>query len=269
MSNRIPLKAASSVAFDEFIAANLVTLVGYIKMHVNNVSDENGRVQDTLLAAIQAYADFNGDSSFELRLIDIAKLEIAHYYYHDNPASHAAIRRERLKGIAVLSSPYQNIFYKYAIAANTEMLTRYIALHISNQTDVDGRVQDTLLAALQSYSHFHGECSLKTWLISIAKRQIALYYRRVPNATDCLPYDDDIASTDAILEDECYRSARNQELLEGISAIPTQDQQLLHWHAVDGLNHAHIGKKLGISEAAVNTRISRLRAALRQKMKNK
>ena len=68
MSQHRQMKAASSAAFDKFIAMNLVTLVGYIKMHVNNAGDENGRLQDTLLAAIQASSDFKGDSSFLLRL---------------------------------------------------------------------------------------------------------------------------------------------------------------------------------------------------------
>jgi len=153
------------------------------------------------------------------------------------------------------------------VAVNIGPLTHYIACHVKKAADVEGRVQDTLEAAFQAYPGFNGDSSVSTWLIGIAKHQIAHYYRKTPNNVDNLSYDDDIANSDAFLKDDCYRQLKHREIQEVISTLPNRYQRVLRLHAVDGLNHAKIGRKLGISENATNSLISRARALLRKKVK--
>ena len=149
-------------------------------------------------------------------------------------------------------------------AQHISYLAGYIAKHIKTHDDVNGIVQDTLLEALQAYRYFNAHSSLKTWLIGIAKHQIALYYRQINNAPNHLRRDEYIEINDGNLEDEEYQAIRNEELFECFLSLPKADQKILYWHAMDGLHHAEIGEKLGISERAVNMRISRARVALRQ-----
>jgi RNA polymerase sigma factor (sigma-70 family) len=143
-------------------------------------------------------------------------------------------------------------------------LAGYIVKYIKSPDDVNVLIQDTLLAALQAYPYFNAHSSLKTWLIGIAKHQIARFYRQKNHATRYFVQCENIAVNAGNQEDEEYQAARNEELFEHFSSLPKADQQILYWHAMDGLQHAEIGQKLGISERAVNMRISRARGALRR-----
>ncbi|MEN0110345.1 MAG: sigma-70 family RNA polymerase sigma factor [Planctomycetota bacterium] len=44
--------------------------------------------------------------------------------------------------------------------------------------EAEDAVQETLLAAWRSRDRFHGECSVRTWLVAILKRRVADHYRR-------------------------------------------------------------------------------------------
>lgn len=167
------------------------------------------------------------------------------------------------------SLKHQTTSFEDEVAANIGVLSRYIICHVKKAADVDGRVQDKLLAAFHAYPDFNGDSSFSTWLIGIAKRQIALYYRQASNNTECLSYDENIASNDNILEDKCYQTIKNQEQIASISALSSQYQQILYWHALDGLSHVEIGKKLNITENAVNMRLQRVRGMLCKKMQKK
>lgn len=147
-------------------------------------------------------------------------------------------------------------------------LTHYITRHVHNTDDVNDRVQDTLMEALQAYPGFNGDSALNTWLISIAKHKIAHYYYLAANAAEHLRYED-IAPNNGTEEDEVYQAVVLEEPLERLSSLSKECQQISYWHAVEGLNYAEIGKKLGISEDAVKMRIFRAKSALKKLRKNK
>lgn len=148
-------------------------------------------------------------------------------------------------------------------------LKHYIFQHVKNPADVDGRVQDTLLAVLETYPDFRGDSSVQTWLIGIAKHQIAHYYRLTDNATNCSTYDGDIAPNNGTEEEAAYHAAMLEEPFERLSSVSKECQQILYWHAVEGLHYAEIGKKLGVSEDAVKHRIFRAKQVLRKAREKK
>lgn len=148
-------------------------------------------------------------------------------------------------------------------------LKHYIIRHVHSPDEVNDRVQDSLLEALQAYPEYKGDSTLKTWLIGITKHQIAHYYRLADNAPEHHCPNESINTDYLNQEDEEYQATRRQELLQGLFSLSKAYYQLLYWHAVEGLRHAEIGKKLGISEGAVNMRISRARAALRKTCEKK
>ncbi|MCA1594845.1 MAG: RNA polymerase sigma factor, partial [Chloroflexi bacterium] len=66
---------------------------------------------------------------------------------------------------------------------------RFIARRVDGSPeDAEELLQDTMLAAVASATRFRGECSVRTWLCSIARRQILqrrrtdLRKKRVPAA---------------------------------------------------------------------------------------
>jgi len=157
----------------------------------------------------------------------------------------------------------RNEQFMAALSPQLQALRCYIAGQVRNIADVDGRVQDTIVEALKSFTSFRGDSCFRTWLFAIAKHQIAHYYRNPVNNIECLPLNDDILSPGFPEEDCCYRALREQELLDAISALPDRYQEVLELHAIESLDHAEIGRQLNMTENAVNALLARARAKLK------
>ena len=57
------------------------------------------------------------------------------------------------------------------------IITLFINQKMSIQEDADEQVQEVFLACLREMVHFRGDCSLKTWMLTIARHKVADYYR--------------------------------------------------------------------------------------------
>lgn len=62
--------------------------------------------------------------------------------------------------------------------AYQSIVTNYVANKINHPADVEEIVQDTLINCLKHLPLFAGKSSIKTWMISIARHEIADYYRK-------------------------------------------------------------------------------------------
>ena len=63
------------------------------------------------------------------------------------------------------------------VKVHTQGLFSYAFAKVQQKELAEDLVQDTFLAAYQSYGRFEGKSSLKTWLFSILKHKIADYFR--------------------------------------------------------------------------------------------
>lgn len=61
----------------------------------------------------------------------------------------------------------------------SDYLFNYTISRVSDREVAQDLVQDTFLAGLKSMKNFKGEASERTWLISILKRKIIDYYRKI------------------------------------------------------------------------------------------
>lgn len=69
------------------------------------------------------------------------------------------------------------------VTIHQEHLRRFVSRKISNQEDAADLCQDVLLRAYLKLGSFQGRSRFRTWLLSIAKRAIAEYYRSNWSAT--------------------------------------------------------------------------------------
>ncbi|WP_136480197.1 sigma-70 family RNA polymerase sigma factor [Cognatitamlana onchidii] len=65
------------------------------------------------------------------------------------------------------------------IDSYSDYLFNYTISRVSDREIAQDLVQDTFLAGLKSMKNFKGEASERTWLISILKRKIIDYYRKI------------------------------------------------------------------------------------------
>ena len=63
-----------------------------------------------------------------------------------------------------------------------DYLFNYTISRINNHDQAKDLVQDTFFAALNAKDNFQGKASERTWLISILKRKIIDYYRKINSA---------------------------------------------------------------------------------------
>ncbi|MDD5273254.1 MAG: sigma-70 family RNA polymerase sigma factor, partial [Methylovulum sp.] len=77
-----------------------------------------------------------------------------------------------------------------------DALYRYALLRVRSEPLAEDMVQETLLAAWQSFAQFTGQSSVKTWLIGIMKHKIIDHFRKYSHETDSL---DDFEDDDALL----------------------------------------------------------------------
>jgi RNA polymerase sigma-70 factor, ECF subfamily len=134
--------------------------------------------------------------------------------------------------------------------------------------------QDAIAKGLTLLSDYRGEASLLTWLAAICRSEIAMARRRNPHQGTSQPFLEDLPEIRAALELlarpdlEPQAVAQQQELRLLVQAVldflPSGYGDVLEWKYVDGLTVVEMAQRLGRSEKATESMLSRARAAFRQ-----
>ena len=64
------------------------------------------------------------------------------------------------------------------VSLYADYLYNYAAFRVNDEEEAQDLVQETFLSGLKAKENFRGECSEKTWLITILKRKIIDHYRK-------------------------------------------------------------------------------------------
>jgi RNA polymerase sigma-70 factor (ECF subfamily) len=143
-----------------------------------------------------------------------------------------------------------------------------------NQEEAKDVLQDTMLAVARSIGEFRGEASLPTWLFQIA-RSFCIKKRRLrkgaPRTTESLEAPGAMGVADAAPNPEQTTRGKELELLlnEALSALPTASREVLVLRDVEGLTAPEVAEVLGVSVAAVKSKLHRARAALHKLLQPK
>ncbi|MFH1601493.1 MAG: sigma-70 family RNA polymerase sigma factor [Candidatus Shapirobacteria bacterium] len=146
-------------------------------------------------------------------------------------------------------------------------VTNYVLGRIDNPKDAEEIVQDTFWAAHNSLSNFQFQCSLSTFLISIAKHEIADYYRKKRIKTilfSHFPFLEVLASKALTPEEEALKSELKQEIIKILERLPKRYQKLIRLKYFKEYSIKEIAVKLATSPKAVESALSRARRLLRR-----
>lgn len=145
-------------------------------------------------------------------------------------------------------------------------IRRLCAAYVVSPGDREDLAQEIALALWTALPRFRGESSERTWLYRIAHNVALTYVHKArrhsapldsgDGVLEALPAADDV-------ESQAARNERQQRLLAAVSRLPIESRRLVLLY-LEGLTGAEIAAVLGISEANVNTRLSRLRKELVQ-----
>lgn len=132
--------------------------------------------------------------------------------------------------------------------------------------DVDELVQVTFLACVQSRDRFRGECSFRTFLFAIARRQLYKYFRR--NQRDEV-LDFGVTSLSSMDTGPVTHTARNEEhaqLMDALCKLPLEQQLLMEMYYWEEMKPKDLAEIFEVSEKTIHTRLFRARKALRKQV---
>ena len=151
-----------------------------------------------------------------------------------------------------------------------------LALRMSgNEDDAFDLSQEAFLRAWRNLGSFQFESAFSTWLFRLTSNVCLDFLRaRKRKATVSLTVtDDEDGETQLDLPDpaetpeEALLAAEDRRLLtQALNELPAVQRQILTMRAIDDLSYAQIAEILQIEEGTVKSRLSRARAALRNKL---
>lgn len=135
---------------------------------------------------------------------------------------------------------------------------RYHLAHTGDVRDAEDLTSQTFMAALEGIRSYRGTGPYITWLIGIASRKRALFFRRSRNRPD-IPLDAALHMPTPSLPTDKAASRRLQmdQILGALRNISRDRAEALILCFFSGLSFVEAGLVLGKSEAAVKMLISR------------
>ena len=159
----------------------------------------------------------------------------------------------------------------------SDYLFNYTIVRVNDREVANDLISETFLAALKSAKNFKGEASERTWLISILKRKIIDYYRKINSrkgkAEVKINYSDDyndgewleeqVADQfDRTAEDEMENTELGLAILECLDSINEKHAEIFKRKTIDGADTEAICNEFNITPSNLWVIIHRARTAL-------
>ena len=150
-------------------------------------------------------------------------------------------------------------------------LRRLAAAYFDREADRADLFQEIALALWQAIPRFRRESSERTWLYRIAHNVAiscsAKTHRRA-RREEFLSEELEHPSAAAVAEQGLLLGEKRRALMDSIRRLAGADRQIILLH-LEGLSYAEIEEVSGLSETAIATRLSRIRARLKEEIRKR
>ncbi len=185
-----------------------------------------------------------------------------------SPDQHEAALIERVKAGDV------DAFYELVRPRERGLFLSALAI-VNNQADAEDAVQEAILKAFKAINTFRGESKFSTWIIQIAINEARMRIRKDrkhlyesideplkgDEEGDYLPRD--FADWRPIPSETHHNNQLRAALKKALDSLSPKYRQVVILRDVEHMNISETAEVLGISEAAVKTRLLRARLILR------
>src|SRR5262245_58920698 len=142
---------------------------------------------------------------------------------------------------------------------------------LKNEADAEDVAQEVLLQVVRKLHTFRGDSALSTWLHRVTVNAAQLLRRQAHTRKQHLgptaavtDRGDDLAGDAAAAPDHlALRKELSQRIDQAIARLPADYRDVYLASEIDGLANAEISDRLGLSLAAVKSRLHRMRTMLR------
>lgn len=140
---------------------------------------------------------------------------------------------------------------------------RYHMAHTGNVKDAEDLTSQTFMAALESIRSYRATGSFAAWLMGIASRKRALFFRRRRHTEVALDTIIEVADPALPTDKAAARHILFSELRHVLRTLSPDRLEAVALHFFAGLDCSEAGRVLGKSEAAVKMLLSRALQDLR------
>lgn len=161
------------------------------------------------------------------------------------------------------SAAFERLFARHA-----DRIFRFASRMCRHAQDAEDILQDTFLAALRHVETFRGTARFTTWLYTIAANACRRKRRGDPvsrRSAEAGGHDEPIAIDDWTTRPDAVAARRETQraIANAVTALPPDQRVVLLLRDMEGLPATEVGRILGVSVAAVKSRLHRARLAVR------
>ena len=151
-------------------------------------------------------------------------------------------------------------------------LRRFMRRYIADDSSIDDILQEVSIKVMKRLGTVREAGALRGWLFQVTRNACLDYLRKQDRQKAKAPLLDDGASIPnaAYHGDNPYDRFVSRERIEAVHAaletLPDSQREVIRLRLEEGLDHAAISERLGISRQAVEVRLCRGRNTLRTKL---
>lgn len=158
------------------------------------------------------------------------------------------------------------------VARHGAHVLRFARAIASDQAAAEDALQETFLAAWRGAASFRGDASVRSWLLTIARHAVYRQHRRrsgEPEALEPLPDLGYAAGWGSVEDPEAGALRRESRVLfeRALEQLDAADREVLLLRDLEGFAGDEVAAMLGITTAAMKTRLHRARLRLATKVR--
>ncbi len=154
-------------------------------------------------------------------------------------------------------------WFRLATLDEVPRLIRYALALTRNREAAEDLVHDALVRAYDNHAGFRSDGNLRAWLLSIVHNAFIDDQRRRESEDRRIAGLAEIARTHEPAAQE--HAATLNEVALAFADLSPEQRAVLHLIVVEGLSYQEAGEALGVPIGTIMSRLSRARAALREK----
>lgn len=140
-----------------------------------------------------------------------------------------------------------------------EPIRRWFAARVGDPADAEDLAQETMLAVLESFQRFRGDCSLATWIYAVARNVLLKHIRGVRRRPLPLCPDEDL--TDGSTDDRWIADRLTVQVI--VAHLPPRLREVYNLYYCERLSTAEIATYLHRSQGTVKYQLYEVRRRVR------
>jgi RNA polymerase sigma-70 factor (ECF subfamily) len=165
--------------------------------------------------------------------------------------------------------------FEFLVTRYESKVYRLAVRMLRNPQDAEDALQETFLQVFRGLPGFEGRSKFSTWLFRLATNVCLMRIRhRETEPSKLLPLEDYLPKLEEgdspqmmewadRPEDALLSKESREKMMEALDKLPAEYRAVFILRDIEGFSNAETGESLGISVAAVKSRLHRARLALR------